>query len=399
MTKIYIYLFVGIFMLPVVAYSQLEGPMARSAWERRITQDPKTGLVPLQELEKGRDQVTQFFKNAKKSKTTVAIPNVSWKERGPNNIAGRTRAIMWDPQNGSFTPKRKKIWAGGVTGGLWYNNDISDANSSWIKVASGQLWDNIAISWIASDPSNKSILYVSTGERGQEGAVNNTGDSGTGGGGIWKSIDGGTTWNRLVSTIPDYMTTSLTIGYRFREIYKVIVLNNGDVLALTLGGILRSTNGGTDWTQLTGTGSVKVSDLFRTISDMELGADGILYVAEEVRGMTQPRILKSTDNTLTDFALCPLPNSNYGSGRVEIALATGTQGANQVIYAVSAAPSTPEYRFFLKSVNAGGTWTNMTPSENIGVRPPDKDSSGPTNGDTPPVDTTTRGPIFAKQGF
>ena len=360
MFKNYIYLFIGMLMTPMVAFSQLEGPMGRAAWERRITQDPQTGLVPLQELEKGREQVTQWYKNAKKSKNAVAIPDVNWKARGPNNIGGRTRAIMWDPQNGTFTPKRKKVWAGGVAGGLWTNNDISDAASSWIKMAPGQLWDNIAISSLAYDPTNKQILYAATGERGQQGSTGNLGSSGTGGGGIWKSIDGGINWNRLASTIPDYVTTEVTTGYRWREIYKVLVLSNGHVLALTMGGILKSINGGQDWTQLTGTGDVKVSDQFTVISDMELGTNGILYVAEGTPSST-PRILKSTNNAVTDFVLCPLPPGiAYGQGHVEIALTT--QNNNQVIYAVSAARSTPDYRFFLKSVDGGANWTNMTPS-------------------------------------
>ena len=41
-------------------------------------------------------------------------------------MGGRTRAAMFDPNN----PSGKKVWAGGVTGGLWRNNDITNDNSS-----------------------------------------------------------------------------------------------------------------------------------------------------------------------------------------------------------------------------------------------------------------------------
>lgn len=374
MIRKFTYLLLGVLMMPIVAFSQEKesGPSRRAAWERRITKDPVTGLIPLQELEKGRNQVEQFYKTAKKSKTSAAIPNVSWKERGPNNIGGRTRAIMWDPQNGTFTPKKKKVWAGGVAGGLWYNNDITDANSSWIKV--NDFWDNIAISWIAHDPSNKLVLYVATGERSGGENSTNTGQSAIAGGGIWKSIDGGTSWNRLASTIPDYVTTQGTLGNAFREIWKVIVLNNGHVLALTKGGIWKSIDGGVNWAYLSGTGATTLNTGFSSIADMELGSDGILYVAEGNSDSVEPRILKSTDNTITDFVVCPLPavpplppvppatTGLPALGRVEIVLAQGTQGANQVIYAVSAANGTPAYRFFLKSTNGGTTWTPMTPS-------------------------------------
>ncbi len=38
----------------------------------------------------------------------------------PNNVGGRTRAIMVDPND----PTHHKIWAGSIAGGLWFVNDI-----------------------------------------------------------------------------------------------------------------------------------------------------------------------------------------------------------------------------------------------------------------------------------
>lgn len=43
-----------------------------------------------------------------------------WKERGPNNVGGRTRAILPDPNDS----EGRKVWAGSVSGGLWYTSDI-----------------------------------------------------------------------------------------------------------------------------------------------------------------------------------------------------------------------------------------------------------------------------------
>lgn len=315
MIKNYILIITGILMIPMVGFSQLEGPRGRAAWEYSITKDPRTGLVPLGELEKGRKQVMQSYKEAKKLNAAAAISDLNWKERGPSDIGGRTRAIMWDPQNGTFTPKRKKVWAGGVSGGLWTNNDISDANSSWIKVASGQLWDNIAISSLAYDPTNTQILYAATGERGQESSTDNTGGSGTGGGGIWKSVDGGANWNLLESTIPDYTLDFYNLNNEadgikisWREIYKLIVTPTGVILALTMGGILKSEDKGLTWIRLKGTnepGTFNVTGR-NIVSDMQLGIGGTLYVAEGT-STVPPRILKSTDDTYTNFQICPFP--------------------------------------------------------------------------------------------
>ncbi|MBT7995163.1 MAG: T9SS type A sorting domain-containing protein, partial [Bacteroidetes bacterium] len=46
--------------------------------------------------------------------------SVIWTERGPQNVGGRTRTIMIDPN----VKSNKKIWAGSVSGGLFKINNI-----------------------------------------------------------------------------------------------------------------------------------------------------------------------------------------------------------------------------------------------------------------------------------
>lgn len=46
--------------------------------------------------------------------------NITWIERGPNNVGGRTRTIMVDPNDITG----KTIWAGSVAGGLWKTTNI-----------------------------------------------------------------------------------------------------------------------------------------------------------------------------------------------------------------------------------------------------------------------------------
>ncbi|MFN3939275.1 MAG: WD40/YVTN/BNR-like repeat-containing protein, partial [Chitinophagales bacterium] len=47
--------------------------------------------------------------------------DIVWSERGPNNIGGRTRALMVDPND----PTGNTIWAGSASGGLWKTTDIN----------------------------------------------------------------------------------------------------------------------------------------------------------------------------------------------------------------------------------------------------------------------------------
>jgi len=41
--------------------------------------------------------------------------SVVWEERGPQNVGGRTRTMLFDPND----PTGKRLWAGSVSGGLW----------------------------------------------------------------------------------------------------------------------------------------------------------------------------------------------------------------------------------------------------------------------------------------
>ncbi|MBV1888078.1 MAG: T9SS type A sorting domain-containing protein [Urechidicola sp.] len=106
----------------------------------------------------------------------------SWEERGPDNVGGRTRAIMFDPNDGT----NKRVFAGGVSGGLWVNDDITDGASAWAEVNIPQ---NLGISCIAYDPNDTQTFYVGTGESYVFGDVN--------GNGVWKSTDGGANWTQV----------------------------------------------------------------------------------------------------------------------------------------------------------------------------------------------------------
>jgi hypothetical protein len=340
-------------LFPLFAFSQEKeaeeaSQEERADWEKRLTSDPKTGLIPRNELEKSRTEMFRTIQKSKSSRVQSAIPNVKWTERGPNDVGGRTRAMLWDPNDATH----KKVWVGGVAGGLWFNTDITDEKTSWQKV--NDLWDNIAIGWIAADPSNPKIMYVGTGERGSSGSTENTGSSGSGGAGVWKTIDAGTTWKRLDSTIPDY--SKLNVAASWREVYKIIVNAKGEVFVLNYGGVFRSNDGGVTWALLSGTNAPS-GDNFERVSDMEMGSDGILYVAEG-SGNFAAKILKSTDATVTAFKDIT-PTGTFDNGRVEFAIAPSTKGDAQVIYAVSALSGATKANFFLKSVDAGTTWTPM----------------------------------------
>ena len=123
----------------------------------------------------------------------------AWVERGPDNVPGRTRAILYDPNDSNH----KRVFAGGATGGLWVINNIEDANAVWQRV---DIPENLVVSSITVDVNDSNVFYVGTGEPyvGGEGTGN----------GVWKSTDGGTTWSHIfggasgsISFISDALVT------------------------------------------------------------------------------------------------------------------------------------------------------------------------------------------------
>ena len=142
-----------------------------------------------------------------------AVPGQSattpWYEIGPKNAAGRSRAAVWDQSDLGGT----RVIAGGVSGGLWINNDITDVGQVWTRVLG--VPGNLAISVIVQDPNNTSVLYAGTGESYTGGDAS--------GNGIYKSIDGGSNWNlvfgRGQSTT---VTTTFSGGYTRVEGYFAV---------------------------------------------------------------------------------------------------------------------------------------------------------------------------------
>ncbi len=227
--------------------------------------------------------------------------------------------------------------------------DFHPSNSSIIMVGapSGGLWRStdggltwntntddlasIGFSDLAFAPSNGNIVYAATGDKDA---------SDTYAFGILKSIDAGITWSN----------TSWTADYNYKRlVYRLIVhpSNSDIVYATTSLGFYITIDGGVTWTK-------KRVGVYK---DMEIKPDdpNTVYLA------TTSSILKSTDagntfNILSGFAL------SYQSSRIEIEVSAND--ANYV-YALAAKSSDNGFGGLYVSTDAGATFTTKATTPNL----------------------------------
>lgn len=282
-----------------------------------------------------------------------------WQSRGPNNVGGRTRAIAWDPNTNN------KVWAGGVTGGLWYTNDITNANSSWVQVST--LWSNLAVTAIAFDPNNKGTIYVGTGEGWGIGSSR--------GAGVWKSTDTGKTWTQLSATSQYFYVNDLVVRNNngTSEIYVAADAGfyGNQWNGLSTYGLFRSTNGGTSFTNVIG--NVPNTSNKYSIADIEIGADNRIWLGTKSNPYNPGAqnggggcVLYSDNGT--SYSLSWQHPSRYG--RVAIACAPNSRN---YIYAIS--ESSQKADSMVVSKNRGSSWSGIKKPVDVDLGIPASDFS------------------------
>jgi len=324
-----------------------------------MTFDPALGYVPRERLQKAYKETKENTKNNLKSTAALEWSGTS------AEMGGRTRAIMWDPNDATG----KKVWAGGVTGGLWYRNDITNDQSLWQPV--GDFWSSLNISCITYDPNNPTTFYIGTGEA--QTALYIYRESSGIGEGIWKSEDGGQTWNLLETTLDFEYVTDIKV----RNENGSSVIYAGVASGFYHGtnhqsepsdGLFRSEDGGLSWEQVLP--DIPDYGTPYAVADIEIAADGRMYVGTmqnvEIEGGAT--ILFSDEGTegswtvYDDYVAIIQNNSNYYIP-ARVMLSCAPSDAN-IVYAAIAAGYTDGFnyyrgRYVIKTSNKGETWTEI----------------------------------------
>jgi PKD repeat protein len=310
-------------------------------YEFKATQDPATKTVPRERLLNAIN-ITNQLKGSDN-----AIP-MTWQERGPSNIGGRTRAILVDLRDTTGN----SIWLAGVGGGLWRSTNMNASNPTYTSV--NDFFNNLAVTTIAQNPSNPNEIYFGTGEGWHNlDAIR--------GAGIWKSTNGGLNFTQLPSTsnvtsfahvqklIFHPLTGHLYAATRGRD-YEVPPGTPAD----TAGGVFRSTDGGTTWTQVLSKGNGSVSP---RAADIEISSNGSIYATMgivQTDGIYKSRTGNPGSWTKLNTITSGFPTTGFH--RIEIEIAPNN---SSMMYAAAQNSVTFGILGVYKSIDSGATWVSL----------------------------------------
>lgn len=332
-------------------------------WE--LTINPVTGKLNDGNLTVIREQLN----NQRIAQRNIGDAQNSWDERGPNDIGGRTRAILFDPNDAT----NNTVYAGGVSGGLWKNTDVTNSNSSWARVTN--MPGNLSVTSITVDPRNSNIWYIGTGEQYTAGDVV--------GNGVYVSTDGGTSWSAI--NIPpadsgdiNFSATNLFLSGVY-YVNDVLAWDNGTSTDLFVGvgahvygdsanptnwlglqsaGLYHSTDNGVNWNRIESANMIANTsgsvDYYNIPNDLEVSANNTLWMSTIGNGFGAGggRVFSSTNgSTWTEAAASPLTDSD----RVE--LEPSATNANK-IYALTEGISSPVHIY--ETTNAFGSISSLS---------------------------------------
>lgn len=286
-------------------------------WQDRVYEDgsfPDAGIT--------EKNFNEYLKSIRNQNRNINLAN--WTSLGPNTTPGgyaglgRINCVAFHPTNNNI------IWVGSPGGGLWKSTDGGDTWST--------NFDNsvvLGVSSIVIHPTNPDIMYIATGD----GDASDTFSTG-----VLKSTDGGMTWQ----------ATGLNWTVNQQRRIRKLLMDPDDpnmLLAATSNGLYRTTNAGTNWTQLIN------QDFF----DVEANTDPI---SNTFYAASSSRLYTSTNNGSSWTEIINIATNN------RIALAVSPNNPN-IVYALCSNSANSGFNGLYKSTNAGTSYTLASSTPNI----------------------------------
>jgi hypothetical protein len=261
-----------------------------------------------------------------------------WLSRGPsptqsaqvsvppnNEVSGAIQSIAAHPTNADI------LYIGAVNGGIWKTVNATAAQPTWSPLTDSLPSQSIGA--IALDPLDVTQQTVLAGT----GRFSNFAQRGDDEIGLYRSTDGGASWNVLGAPT--------LVGQKI-----IAVAARGATLfaASTTGGLFRSTNTGTSFTLASGTGNLPTGGIFDFVANRTNNSQ--FYIA--TRGAA-PKVLRSDDGGATWI---DVTTGITGLGATTSTVRLSVGATNAVFVAVV---NNGVLASVARSANLGGTWTAM----------------------------------------
>jgi photosystem II stability/assembly factor-like uncharacterized protein len=259
--------------------------------------------------------------------------NLQWQDLGPDNLGANVHGLIIDNRDST----RQTLYAGVMGGGIW---KTTDGAATWRFLG---CLDNYAISCMhqASDGT----IYIGTGD-GIAGTYGVFPSAGHIGNGIYKLGP---------SDVIIHLNSTTSNGYgNLWSIVNRIAINptnSNQLIAATANGLYKSADGGTTWNAIT---IQNISD-GTNFTDVKWSADGVKVFADA--GLGASSLVRSLDGGVSWNQLTPGSEPGYPAGslsRIEIAIAPSN---SNVVYMNIATGD--EFRGVYESINAGNTWDTI----------------------------------------
>ncbi len=337
-----------------------ENPKARKEYDAAMLVDPKTGFLPVN-IKKREYIFSSKIPARVRSKNNLRYTESNeeeWRSIGPYNKGGRTRAIAIDISN------EKTIFAGGVSGGMWRS---ADEGNNWSKTTVPSSIHSVSCIVQDTRKGKENIWYYGTGEFTSNSASKK--DAPFRGDGVFKSIDGGVTWQQLSST-----TEGIPNNYnsQYQYVWKILPnpfnFSNDEVFLAAVGVILRSLDGGKTWDTVLGRKitSDHSSDLnnanLSDYSNIVQTVNGVYFasLSQRARSGSSPDrgIYRSTDG----IKWTNITPRNWPRNYARTIIATSKMNPNEVYLSVNAdVEMLWKYNYaFGDGSGRGGVWQNFS---------------------------------------
>ena len=268
---------------------------------------------------------------------------------GPALMSGRINDLTNHPTN------QRIVYAGTAGGGVWKSND---AGTTFNSIFDDYCQSIGTVTLDPNDPDN--TIYVGTGETWTRNSVS-VGD------GLYKSTDGGATWNKIGFETSERIANVIINPNDSNEIYVGVLgalWSDSDVR-----GIYKSTDGGTTWNK------ILYVNLRTGCADLAMDPTNpnILYASMwEFRrtgwsfesGGDNSALYKSTDGGKTWNKI----HNGFPKGKLgRLAIAVAPSNPN-ILYTVIEAEEDSRKGLY-RSDDAGENWTQLNNDFGITVRP------------------------------